>query len=127
MNDDVTNADIHALGDTIPAAAVTAAHDAPAPVHATGAEIATFMNSVGNRVSQIEAVLGVAAPLLSGVVSAVDPNAAPVLARLEAIETAVEGVLSALAEAFGNKSPSSLPAPGTATANAPAVIGAVRS
>lgn len=92
MNEEksVTQADVHALGETIDTAALASINDAPAPTSASRSEMATFMASAGNRLAQLEAIVGVAGSLAS----AIDPAASPLIARLAALEHTLEVALA---------------------------------
>jgi hypothetical protein len=112
-----TQADVHAQGAAASAKEVETAQALPAPSN----EIEQAIASLGNRISGIERALGLVTPLVNdaaAVAGMVMPAAAPVLDRLPLIETAVEGILSALGNAFGEKVPG-LPPSGSATAPAP--------
>lgn len=101
-----------------PADAVAAHMGEPAPA-TIGDQIdlfGRFLNSLHARVSEVERVIGAAAPL-AGEVAALLPagsavsTAVNVAERLPLIEQAVNGILATLAEAFGSKLGHQLPAP----------------
>lgn len=77
-----------------------------------------FMSSVGQRLAQIEGVLGLTLPIANeaaAVVGAIVPGAAPILSRIGTIESVLEGVLGGLSQAFGDNPKVALPPPGSVT------------
>lgn len=114
-------------------AALTAAVDARNAKAAPPSEFEAFMQEVGRRLDQVEQVLGLALPFLQlfaktkaggldtsqalaqavtggqAVVAGMVPSAAPVLARLPALEKTVSDMLGALGMHFGAKSIEGMP------------------
>lgn len=116
-------------GDKALTAAVAARNDQPAPP----SEFEAFMNEAGRRLDQLEQVLGLAAPFVAmfgqvksgglntsqaiaqavtggqAIIGQAVPSAAPVLARLPALEKTIADMLGAFGVHFGAKSIEGLP------------------
>lgn len=116
-------------GDAALTKAVAAKNDRAAPP----SEFEAFMQEAGRRMDQVEQVLGLAMPFLQlfaktkaggldtsqalaqavtggqVVIAGMVPSAAPVLARLPALEKTVSDILGALGVHFGAKSIDGLP------------------
>lgn len=90
----ITNADVHELAAGIDGATMAGINDAPASTTASQGEIATFMASAGNRIAELERLLGVAGPIAGELLTALEPGAAPLLARISVLETTLENALA---------------------------------
>lgn len=109
-NPDGFNGDALATGARIAGGASAFAQEAqaaierPAPANATEQSL----NDFGQRVAQIEGVLGLARPLadeIAGVVAVAAPSTAPVIARLSGVEDFIIALLHSLGSHFGGKVP----------------------
>ena len=67
----------------------------------TEATTSTSTASIFARLEQLEGIVGAVAPVAEGVVTAVDPAAAPLMARVSQLEQFAVSLLSSLDSAFG--------------------------